>query len=77
MSRSYGLVLFELVSIIGVGLGETGSITYEKFHVDSIIVSRYARTSITSVLLNSANISQEVSFQVQLPDTAFISNFTM
>ena len=54
-----------------------GSIRYEMFKVDSTIVARYASTSFSSTILNAADTSQELSFQVQLPDTAFISNFTM
>lgn len=53
------------------------SIVYQRFHIDSTIVARYATTSITSVAQNNANVSKELSFQVQLPHTAFISNFSM
>ena len=53
------------------------SITYQRFHIDSRIVARYAATTITSVILNRDTKSQELTFQVQLPETAFISNFSM
>ena len=53
------------------------SISYQMFHIDSLIVARYATTRITSVVMNLADSSQELNFQVQLPETAFISNFTM
>ena len=52
-------------------------IEYEMFHIQSTIVARYAITSITSVVLNRATDSKELSFQVQLPETAFISSFSM
>jgi uncharacterized protein YegL len=52
-------------------------ITYKQFHVDSLIVSRYAVTTVTSVVRNDADESKELDFRVQLPDTAFISNFSM
>ena len=52
-------------------------ITYKQFHVDSLIVSRYAVTTVTSVVRNDADESKELDFLVQLPDTAFISNFSM
>ena len=57
--------------------GDTGDVVYRLFHIDSEIVARYATTTISSVVLNSADVSRELSFQVQLPETAFISNFTM
>ena len=57
------------------GGGET--IMYEMFHIESTIVARYATTRITSVVLNDASISQELSFQIQLPETGFISSFSM
>ena len=56
---------------------EVSDITYKQFYVDSVIVSRYAVTTITSVVRNDAEESKELDFQVQLPATAFISNFTM
>ena len=59
------------------GGGDEGVIVYERFHIQSTIVARYATTRITSVALNSASVSRELSFLVQLPDTAFISSFQM
>ena len=50
---------------------------YESFVVESTVVARYATTRITSVVLNSAPVSRELAFQVQLPETAFISSFNM
>ena len=53
-------------------------ILYKQFHIDSLIVSRYAVTTITSVVRNDNPIdSKELEFRVQLPDRAFISNFSM
>ena len=52
-------------------------ITYKQFYVNSLIVSRYAVTTVTSVVRNDANESKELDFRVQLPETAFISNFSM
>ena len=52
-------------------------ITYKQLHVDSLIVSRYAVTTVTSVVRNDAEASKELDFRVQLPETAFISNFSM
>ena len=52
-------------------------ITYKQFYVNSLIVSRYAVTTVTSVVRNDADESKELDFRVQLPETAFISNFSM
>lgn len=53
------------------------SIAYLHFHVESLIVARYAKTLVTSVVVNRASVSQNVSFRKQVPEAAFISNFTM
>ncbi|XP_029006663.1 inter-alpha-trypsin inhibitor heavy chain H3-like isoform X2 [Betta splendens] len=45
--------------------------------VDCTVTSRFAHTVMTSVALNKANSSQEISFDVELPKTAFITNFSM
>ncbi|XP_041800562.1 inter-alpha-trypsin inhibitor heavy chain H3-like isoform X2 [Chelmon rostratus] len=45
--------------------------------VDCAVASRFAHTVMTSKALNKANTSQEISFEVELPKTAFISNFSM
>lgn len=41
------------------------------------VASRFAHTVITSSALNKAKSSQEVFFEVDLPKTAFITNFSM
>ncbi|XP_073324182.1 inter-alpha-trypsin inhibitor heavy chain H3-like isoform X2 [Pagrus major] len=45
--------------------------------VDCTVTSRFAHTVMTSKALNKANTSQEIFFEVELPKTAFISNFSM
>ncbi|XP_073324185.1 inter-alpha-trypsin inhibitor heavy chain H3a [Pagrus major] len=45
--------------------------------VDCTVTSRFAHTVMTSKALNKANRSQEIFFEVELPKTAFISNFSM
>lgn len=53
-------------------------VVYEQLIVDSLVVSRYAITSVTSVVRNNdPQQSKELEFRVQLPETAFISNFSM
>ena len=65
------------VSVVpNVVAGEDG-IVYREFHVDSVIVDRYSTTIVTGVIFNNKNVSQQLFFQMQLRETAFISNFTM
>ncbi|XP_042358694.1 inter-alpha-trypsin inhibitor heavy chain H3-like [Plectropomus leopardus] len=45
--------------------------------VDCTVMSRFAHTVMTSKALNKANFSQEIFFEVELPKTAFITNFSM
>ncbi|XP_040889346.1 inter-alpha-trypsin inhibitor heavy chain H3-like [Toxotes jaculatrix] len=45
--------------------------------VDCTVTSRFAHTVMTSKALNKANSSQEIFFEVELPKTAFITNFSM
>ena len=76
------LAAFPVISLAAITIRQAenvndGSVVYQQFHVNSDIVARYAYTQISSVVLNSATISKELTFQVQLPETAFISNFTM
>ncbi|XP_017587858.1 PREDICTED: inter-alpha-trypsin inhibitor heavy chain H4 isoform X1 [Corvus brachyrhynchos] len=46
-------------------------------HVDCKVTSRFAHTVITSRIVNQANESREATFEVELPKTAFITNFSM
>ncbi|XP_042358681.1 inter-alpha-trypsin inhibitor heavy chain H3-like isoform X2 [Plectropomus leopardus] len=45
--------------------------------IDCTVMSRFAHTVMTSKALNKANFSQEIFFEVELPKTAFITNFSM
>uniref|UniRef100_A0A3B4VGP2 Inter-alpha-trypsin inhibitor heavy chain H3 n=1 Tax=Seriola dumerili TaxID=41447 RepID=A0A3B4VGP2_SERDU len=45
--------------------------------VSCTVTSRFAHTVMTSKALNTANSSQEIFFEVELPKTAFITNFSM
>ncbi|XP_049588679.1 inter-alpha-trypsin inhibitor heavy chain H3 isoform X3 [Syngnathus scovelli] len=49
----------------------------QSFRIDCAVTSRFAHTVMTSKAFNKANISQEIFFEVELPKTAFITNFTM
>uniref|UniRef100_A0A8C6VFG6 Inter-alpha-trypsin inhibitor heavy chain H3 n=1 Tax=Naja naja TaxID=35670 RepID=A0A8C6VFG6_NAJNA len=45
--------------------------------IDCSVTSRFSRNVITSRAVNRANVSKEAQFDVELPKTAFISNFTL
>lgn len=48
-----------------------------EFSVKSTIISRYAFTTVSCRMLNRASEDQEAEFQMQIPESAFITNFTM
>ncbi|XP_004425439.1 PREDICTED: inter-alpha-trypsin inhibitor heavy chain H5 [Ceratotherium simum simum] len=48
-----------------------------EFSVKSTIISRYAFTTVSCRMLNRASEDQEIGFQMQIPASAFITNFTM
>ncbi|RXN31160.1 inter-alpha-trypsin inhibitor heavy chain H3-like isoform X2 [Labeo rohita] len=52
-------------------------IEVQSVKVDCKVTSRFAHTVMTTKALNKANVSQEVSFEVELPKTSFITNFSM
>lgn len=52
-------------------------IELQRMKVDCKVTSRFAHTTMITKALNAANHSQEVFFEVDLPKTAFITNFSM
>ncbi|KAM4711671.1 inter-alpha-trypsin inhibitor heavy chain H2 [Anableps anableps] len=52
-------------------------ITVKSYKVESRITSRFAHTTISSLMMNSGSRAQSIGFSVQIPKRAFISNFTM
>ncbi|XP_078065929.1 inter-alpha-trypsin inhibitor heavy chain H3-like isoform X2 [Mustelus asterias] len=56
---------------------EGGEIDIYSLKIDSKITSRFAHNVITSRVVNKATQSKEALFEVELPKTAFITNFTM
>ncbi|XP_066469056.1 inter-alpha-trypsin inhibitor heavy chain H3-like [Tiliqua scincoides] len=54
-----------------------GGIEVYWLKIDCKVTSRFARNVITSRAVNRANVSKEAVFDVDLPKTAFISNFIM
>ncbi|KAM6895234.1 inter-alpha-trypsin inhibitor heavy chain H2 [Xenentodon cancila] len=61
--------------LVGGVQGE--NITVKSYKVESRITSRFAHTTVKSVVVNSGPRSQSIAFNVQIPKQAFISNFTM
>ncbi|KAJ0023363.1 hypothetical protein NQD34_003262 [Periophthalmus magnuspinnatus] len=57
--------------------GSMGKVEVYSVTVDCTVTSRFAHTVMTSKALNKANSSQEIFFEVELPKTAFITNFSM
>ncbi|XP_693183.5 inter-alpha-trypsin inhibitor heavy chain H3 [Danio rerio] len=52
-------------------------IELQSMRVDCKVASRFAHTVMTTRALNTAKASQEVFFEVDLPKTAFITNFSI
>ncbi|XP_044157350.1 inter-alpha-trypsin inhibitor heavy chain H3-like isoform X2 [Bufo gargarizans] len=52
-------------------------IEFYRIDINSQVTSRFAHNVITSRAVNRANISKEAIFDVDLPKTAFITNFSM
>uniref|UniRef100_A0A669DAY0 Inter-alpha-trypsin inhibitor heavy chain H3 n=1 Tax=Oreochromis niloticus TaxID=8128 RepID=A0A669DAY0_ORENI len=69
LETHFYLLTFPSVSLSQV---EVYSVT-----VDCTVTSRFAHTVMTSKAFNKANSSQEILFEVELPKTAFITNFSM
>ncbi|XP_066469058.1 inter-alpha-trypsin inhibitor heavy chain H4-like [Tiliqua scincoides] len=57
--------------------GSLNAIEIYSLHVDCKVTSRFAHTVITSRVTNRANESKEALFEVELPKTAFITQFLM
>uniref|UniRef100_A0A8D0GEZ1 Inter-alpha-trypsin inhibitor heavy chain 4 n=1 Tax=Sphenodon punctatus TaxID=8508 RepID=A0A8D0GEZ1_SPHPU len=60
----------------GKGTG-ANDIDIYSLNVDCKVTSRYAHTVITSRVANKAEEAREAVFEVELPKTAFITNFSM
>ncbi|XP_069065458.1 inter-alpha-trypsin inhibitor heavy chain H6 isoform X2 [Pleurodeles waltl] len=52
-------------------------LTIQSFRVETTIVSRYAVTKVRSVMVNPHPEAKEAMFDLDLPNTAFVSNFTL
>uniref|UniRef100_A0A8D2LRD1 Inter-alpha-trypsin inhibitor heavy chain H3 n=1 Tax=Varanus komodoensis TaxID=61221 RepID=A0A8D2LRD1_VARKO len=69
---SFMVAIFQSLSFQNVD-----GIDIHSMKIDCKITSRFAHTIITSQAVNRANVSKEALFDVELPKTAFITNFVM
>uniref|UniRef100_A0A8C5E6C4 Inter-alpha-trypsin inhibitor heavy chain H3 n=1 Tax=Gouania willdenowi TaxID=441366 RepID=A0A8C5E6C4_GOUWI len=66
------------LSVLTGFLCDTGfQVEVHSVTVDCTVTSRFVHTVMTSMALNKANVSQEIFFEVELPKSAFITNFSM
>ena len=69
------ILIFPIVTSQPVSEGRDPIIT--KFHVTSKIQLRYASTEVLSHMTNPNSEAQEVTFEIRLPEKAFIHGFSM
>ncbi|XP_020827211.1 inter-alpha-trypsin inhibitor heavy chain H4-like [Phascolarctos cinereus] len=72
----FSILTFLLASFVSVAAQKNGIDIYS-LTLDSKVTSRFAHTTITSRVVNNAQEAQEAVFQVELPKSAFITNFSM
>ncbi|XP_026872321.2 inter-alpha-trypsin inhibitor heavy chain H6 [Electrophorus electricus] len=53
------------------------SLKITDYHVHCTVMSRYALTTVESTVWNQFHLTKEAAFEVDLPASAFISNFTI
>ncbi|XP_064311740.1 inter-alpha-trypsin inhibitor heavy chain H4 [Phalacrocorax carbo] len=75
--RLLTLMVFSLLIVLAETIAQKHAIEIYSLHVDCKVTSRFAHTVITSKIVNRANESKEATFEVELPKTAFITNFSM
>uniref|UniRef100_A0A663F9I7 Inter-alpha-trypsin inhibitor heavy chain 4 n=1 Tax=Aquila chrysaetos chrysaetos TaxID=223781 RepID=A0A663F9I7_AQUCH len=71
------LVVFSSLVVLAETIAQKHAIEIYSLHVDCKVTSRFAHTVVTSKIVNRANESREATFEVELPKTAFITNFSM
>ena len=67
------LIFFQIFSTSGRSLKAKTT----RLHIQSKISLRYAQTRVESEMVNPGSTAQEIMFSMILPETAFISNFSM
>ncbi|XP_026976869.1 inter-alpha-trypsin inhibitor heavy chain H4 isoform X3 [Sagmatias obliquidens] len=76
--RACGVVLVLLsLATLQTLRAQKNDIDIYSLTVDSRVSSRFAHTVVTSRVVNKASTLQEVTFQMELPKKAFITNFSM
>ncbi|XP_028334830.1 inter-alpha-trypsin inhibitor heavy chain H4 isoform X2 [Physeter macrocephalus] len=76
--RTCGIVLVLLsMATLQTLRAQKNDIDIYSLTVDSKVSSRFAHTVVTSRVVNKASTLQEVTFQMELPKKAFITNFSM
>ncbi|XP_074734970.1 inter-alpha-trypsin inhibitor heavy chain H4 isoform X1 [Strix uralensis] len=73
----FALMVFSSLAVLAETIAQKHAIEIYSLHVDCKVTSRFAHTVITSKIVNRANESREATFEVELPKTAFITNFSM
>uniref|UniRef100_A0A667Z999 Inter-alpha-trypsin inhibitor heavy chain H3 n=1 Tax=Myripristis murdjan TaxID=586833 RepID=A0A667Z999_9TELE len=71
------LFVFLFVPSLPLSLFLSSQVEVYSVTVDCTVASRFAHTVMTSSAINKANASQEIFFEVEMPKTAFITNFSM
>uniref|UniRef100_A0A8C9L4M9 Inter-alpha-trypsin inhibitor heavy chain H3 n=1 Tax=Serinus canaria TaxID=9135 RepID=A0A8C9L4M9_SERCA len=71
----FSLALFGFFSFLNLQV--VNGMEIYSMKIDSKVTSRFAHNVITSRAVNRGNVSKEVFFDVELPKTAFITNFSM
>uniref|UniRef100_A0A8C3QJH7 Inter-alpha-trypsin inhibitor heavy chain 4 n=1 Tax=Cyanoderma ruficeps TaxID=181631 RepID=A0A8C3QJH7_9PASS len=71
------LMVFSSLIVSAETIDQKPDIKIYSLHVDCKVTSRFAHTVITSRIVNRANESREATFEVEIPKTAFITNFSM
>ncbi|OPJ80830.1 inter-alpha-trypsin inhibitor heavy chain H4 isoform A [Patagioenas fasciata monilis] len=75
--RTLLTLVFSSLVILAETIAQKHAIEIYSLHVDCKVTSRFAHTIITSKIANRASESREATFEVELPKTAFITNFSM
>ncbi|KAI5174330.1 Inter-Alpha-Trypsin Inhibitor Heavy Chain H4 [Manis pentadactyla] len=71
------LTLLSLLTLFQTTMARKNDIDIYSLTVDSKVSSRFAHTVVTSRVVNRADTVQEATFQMELPQRAFITNFSM
>ncbi|XP_009889590.1 PREDICTED: inter-alpha-trypsin inhibitor heavy chain H4 [Charadrius vociferus] len=73
----FALMVFSSFVVLAETVAQKHAIEIYSLRMDCKVTSRFAHTVITSKIVNRANESREATFEVELPKTAFITNFSM